>query len=214
MKCSECQEMLSEFIDDELIPDKRREVSAHLAVCANCEIVYNDLSQIVLASRNLPELAVRTELWDELHNKLQTKSRLRTLVQAAWTYRLNLAVGLPHVACLLLIVGGFGWSLLSSLEQPKKPVPVTKPVLLKVMQPEEAEVCNSIDRLMHTLQRRKDRWDPSLQHSFQRSLLIVDQAIQETKQLFERNPDDRIAYEMMMLSYKEKVRLLEQFSDF
>lgn len=221
MNCSDCQELLSEFIDNELSKVDRENVRAHLSQCANCESVYQDLSQIVCLSRNLPEMGIGNHLWVEIEREVH---RPPALWGRVWSYRLNFSVGLPQVLVAAMVIMGVGLAaifayrpyiptqkLLSSASSGRTVLATT--ALMNVMKPEEAEVQNSIDRLTRTVQQKKDKWDPSLQSVFQRNLGIVDRSIEESRQLVKNNPDDHIAYEMMMMAYKEKLRLLEQFAN-
>ncbi len=222
MNCSDCQELLSGFIDNELSVVDRENVRTHLSKCSHCESVYQDLSQIVCLSRNLPEVGVGSHLWAEIERKI-TPQRV-TLWDLVWSYRLNLSIGLPQVLVAAMVFMGLGLvatfayrpyissqNLLSSASSGRNILTTT--ALMNVMKPEEAEIQNSIDRLTKTVQQKQGRWDPSLQSVFQRNLGIVDRSIQESQQLVRNNPDDHIAYEMMMLAYKEKLRLLEQFAN-
>lgn len=223
MNCSDCQELLSGFIDNELSAVDREGVMAHLSQCVNCESVYQDLSQIVCLSRNLPEISLESHIWDEIERKVSPQS-LPDFWDLIWNYRLNLSIGLPQVLLTAIVIMGLGvafifayrpyissQNLLSSASS-NRTVLATN-ALMNVMKPEEAEVQNSIDRLMRTVEQKRVRWDPSVQSIFQRNLGIVDRSIEETQQLVKSNPDDHIAYEMMLLAYKEKQRLLEQFAN-
>jgi len=84
--------------------------------------------------------------------------------------------------------------------------------LAGVMNPEEAELYGEIDRLTQAVNQRREKWDPQMQELFDRNLAIVDRSVAECRQLVLRNPNDQVTHEMMIIAYKEKLRLLEQFS--
>jgi hypothetical protein len=82
------------------------------------------------------------------------------------------------------------------------------------MNPEEAELNGAISRYMQSLEKRRAKWDPKMQELFDRNLEIVDRSVAECRQMVLRNPNDQVAHEVLIIAYKEKLRLLEQFSPF
>ena len=63
MNCLDCQDLLSEYIDGDLKPNKRLLVSDHLKDCQECSLTHQDLKQIVGISQQLPLLVPKTDLW-------------------------------------------------------------------------------------------------------------------------------------------------------
>jgi predicted anti-sigma-YlaC factor YlaD len=53
INCSDCQGLLSEYIDNELIEVKQVAIRRHLRVCKKCNRIYLIVNQIVCESSNL-----------------------------------------------------------------------------------------------------------------------------------------------------------------
>ena len=73
---------------------------------------------------------------------------------------------------------------------------------------------NQIGVMSHTVEQRKNSWDPELRSAFERNLLYVDQSLIECRHQLNDNPADDISQELMLNAYREKVRLLASFENF
>ena len=233
MKCSDCQDLLSDFIDNELHELKQTQVRIHLEKCTECSTVHEDLTQIVPVSRVLPTLAPQNELWDRIEDEIRELTAKPAVHGKAgnwgrfWGYRLNLSISMPQlagsaiglIALLILtasvsyrpehITGGSPDSVLTAT----RGTIVARP-LTSVMTPEETELNGAISRYVQSIDKRRAKWDPKMQELFDRNLAIVDRSIAECRQMVLRNPNDQVAHEVLIIAYKEKLRLLEQFSSF
>jgi hypothetical protein len=233
MKCSDCQDLLSEYIDNDLHELKRTQVRLHLEKCAECVTVYQDLTQIVSVSRALPNLVPHTELWGRIEDEIRelsakpaAQSKSNTW-QRFWGYRLNLSLSLPQLAggtffmfVLLAVTASVSYHPEQISLLPKDGVLnstrgtiIARP-LVNVMNPEEAELSGAINRHMQSLDKRRAKWDSKMQELFDRNLIIVDRSLAECRQILMRAPNDEVAHEALIIAYKEKLRLLEQFSSF
>jgi hypothetical protein len=229
MNCSECQDLLSEFIDEELSENKRAFMQMHIDSCNECCAIFDDLSQIVSVSKELPLLSPENALWSKIEDEIRELKALPAQKQRTntwtrfWNYRLHLSLSMPQIAGVICLVMMLSLAATFTYLPEKSAIITSTPIaynhstivarpLANVMNPEEAELYSAIDRTMQTVNRRRAKWDPQLQTLFERNLAIVDRSVSECKQMVLRNPDDQIAHEMMMIAYKEKLRLLEQFS--
>lgn len=218
MNCLDCQEMLSEYIDGDLIPSHHQEISLHLDSCRECCSVQQDLEQIVQVSRNLPLLAPQNALWTKIEaeiSELTQPPRQSSLWERFWGYRLQLNFSMPQLVsglAGLAVIVGVGSTISYSPQQAINSSTTAVAAVRPAMNLEEAEVTGAIDRLSHTVQQRRTSWDPQLQDLFDRNLAIVERSVVDCKQMTERNPNDNIAHEMLLIAYQEKMRLLEQFS--
>lgn len=85
MKCETCQELLSEFIDDQLDEKSIARVKAHLTLCPRCAEIYEDFSSILgvcdlelSADTKLPN---EQALWCRINNIIETE--IKTDIVAA-----------------------------------------------------------------------------------------------------------------------------------
>jgi predicted anti-sigma-YlaC factor YlaD len=85
ISCSDCQDLLSEYIDNELIEVKQVAIRRHLRVCKKCNLIYLIVNRIVTESSKLftTTPAIEREL-EELTGHLRYCSlvRFRSISQA------------------------------------------------------------------------------------------------------------------------------------
>jgi len=68
MRCDECTELLSAYMDDELMRDEQQAVREHLATCADCE---REEQALALASRRIKESFMRHSTPDVLKARIR-----------------------------------------------------------------------------------------------------------------------------------------------
>ena len=71
-----------------------------------------------------------------------------------------------------------------------------------------------IGRLESLIDLRRTSWSPEMRGMFDRQMLYVDQSLAECRQGLASTPDDDVYEDLMLGAYREKVRLLEEFSDY
>lgn len=59
----------------------------------------------------------------------------------------------------------------------------------------------------------KARWSPEMRETFERNLLVIDQAVDHSLNELKRNPHDEISEQMLNDSLNDKLALLKEFSD-
>lgn len=233
MNCSECQNLLSEYIDNELSESGKNKIKSHLEKCRECRFVYEDLRQIVSVSKQLPLVVPQNEIWEMIERDISIYSSIsqqdaadlqvakqKPFWEKFWGYRVNFSFTMPQLAaaffCFMLVGLGFTLTyrpqILSSAALLNTKSSTVVAGTVSFMKLDEADLHASIDRHLECIRQRQGRWDPEIKRLFERNLAIVDRSVEECKQLVERNPEDQIAHEMMMMAYKDKVRLLEQFA--
>ena len=67
---------------------------------------------------------------------------------------------------------------------------------------------------MHIVEQKKKSWDSDLRLSFERSMVSVEDSLNESRREFTNNPDDEDCRELLKNAYREKVRILEGFANF
>jgi anti-sigma factor RsiW len=118
----EWTEKLSDYVDGELSGADRRQVEAHLAGCAHCAGILDDLQRIVARARSIDARPPRADLWPAIAGRIGAASHgsagpLRfpyaaTAVQLA-SRRVSLSLPQLAAAAVLLIAvsGGIVWSI-------------------------------------------------------------------------------------------------------
>ncbi len=63
------------------------------------------------------------------------------------------------------------------------------------------------------VQQRKANWNPRMRDSFERSLVALDEAVNESLGELRQNPHDEVAEEMLNSALRDKMELLREFGD-
>jgi anti-sigma-K factor RskA len=224
MVCDKCQELLSDYIDGSLELGEQLIVERHLADCAPCRVVRDDLLQIVHFSRQLPEQAPSNAIWSRIQSEIAAQRPTGFWSRAAtWWARVQnryLRLTIPQLAAsaaaLTIIV-----SIAVILSRPDAPTINETAMSLAQGSPLERNLLSSpdikqiehrIDELRETVEQRKVAWNPELRVAFDRNMLHIDQSLAECRQELNANPADQVSQDLMLNAYREKVRLLEEFA--
>ncbi|MBI4853084.1 MAG: zf-HC2 domain-containing protein [Acidobacteria bacterium] len=223
MDCLDYQDLLSEYIDGDLKPNKRLMVSDHLKCCQNCSQVYQDLKQIVGLSQQLPLLAPDNALWKKIEKDLSeismapqpnSKSTWAKFWQHRWQFTISapqLTTAFATLIVLTIFASTFSYAPQNSINYPLQNTIIAQPVKTYVASPAEIELIGTIERLSHSIKERYQEWDPEIQKLYNRNLILVNQTIEDCNELSKRKPNDPLVHELMVTAYQEKIRLLEQF---
>jgi Putative zinc-finger len=121
MTCHDAREWLSALLDDALEPDRRAEVEAHLAGCADCRFERDRLGATVSALRGLDRPRAPVGFVDRVVSRLRPVPWYRRL--AAWLF-LPLSIKLPAGAAAAVLVAGLAmliWERTPELRREVRP---------------------------------------------------------------------------------------------
>ena len=68
MDCERIEELLSLYLENDLGPDDRESVAAHLSTCRSCASLYTSLEQVQTSLSRFPEAAPSAALLDRLYS--------------------------------------------------------------------------------------------------------------------------------------------------
>jgi hypothetical protein len=71
----------------------------------------------------------------------------------------------------------------------------------------------SVEYWQQRVERRKASWNPRMRESFERSVYVLDQAVNDSLDDLNRNPHDGIAEEMLNSAMRDKIKLLREFGE-
>ncbi len=103
-KCSEIKELISQYIDDELNADERREFEEHMDSCEECRNELDELMQIVGLCKDVPEEELPADFKIELHQKLLEVQKQSEEASKPAFYRARYFKLFSSVAAVLLLV--------------------------------------------------------------------------------------------------------------
>ncbi|MEK7315621.1 MAG: zf-HC2 domain-containing protein, partial [Candidatus Eisenbacteria bacterium] len=112
---------LSDYLDDILSPAERRECGAHLAECAACTAVLDDLRDVVARARGLRELdasiGIGSDLWPGIESRIRELStpaprENRAASRGGWAghrFTLSMPQLAAGLAALVLVSASLLW---------------------------------------------------------------------------------------------------------
>lgn len=242
MNCEQCQELLSEFLDNELSDAGSAEIRGHLAVCISCASVCEDLAMLVDVSRlESAEIGVPPNpqaLWLRINNIIENEVRAEAakeqkarqaaaaLAPRRWSLSLTqlaaAVAGIALISSLLTFVGIRRYSEpADDLAQRPEPTIIDRVMgkLGLVETPAEQvkrkmrEREAAIEYWNNRVQARRGQWDTHLREAFDRNLNEINQAVAEYTLILDENPQDALSSEMLDTALNEKMELLREFSE-
>jgi anti-sigma-K factor RskA len=226
MLCSQCQELLSDYIDGLLELGEQSKIEAHISQCESCLIVRDDLLQIVHFSKNLPLHSPSSSVWMRIKAEIEATRRKGLSAQAGRFWAKVSSQGLRFrsewvtVAAIAISV-----SALVFVYQ-RGSVISTPPAVVQTQVPNESsankdamdsnirDMEQRIDNLKAVVDERSAGWNPQIKSSFNRDMSYIDQTLAQCHHDLTDDPQDDVCRELMLNAYREKVRLLEGFNDF
>lgn len=131
MCCAEHKHQIGRFLDDELAPDARAEVSEHLQICSACSLELANLRELTLGISDSSDVSVPSGLWDSIERRLNADADCPT-ERPVTGYRL-LRSRRWALAASLVFVCGLGMLGLSLMDSSAKASTINFGVLLDAL---------------------------------------------------------------------------------
>ena len=71
----------------------------------------------------------------------------------------------------------------------------------------------AIEYWRQRVEQRKARWNPRVREAFQHNMEVIDQAVSDSLSELRRRPHDEVSEEMLNAALRNKVELLQEFSE-
>lgn len=214
---------LSEYVDDELSVDERRELEAHLVDCGDCRETLEDLRRIVSEARALEERPPSEDLWPGIAERigagpaasvvdLESHRRSRS-----WSRRFTFS--LPQLAAasvaLMILSGGTAWLLSTSgtVAGPDgEPVASTLDATGNVLVADESlmEYDAAVAELQQLIADRRDDLDPRTVRIIEENLRVIDQAIAQARRAVAQDPASAYLNDYLAATMQQKLNFLRQ----
>ena len=226
MTCDLARDRISELVDGDLDRAARAELDAHLATCASCAALAEDLEVVRRASRSLPTLDPPERVWTAIARQLPAEAMNRSASRSSEWVKVSLAIAavlLAAVAITMLVRRGrsvesqVAESASPAMPAPAQPGPQTgaqsaDSADLKSLQSElqqaESHYENAIQKL-ETLARDRRTLNPQDAAILQKNLLLIDSAIGESRAALKAQPANDMAQESLFEAFRSKIALLQ-----
>lgn len=232
---------MSKFIDGELDEKRSANVTDHLAACAECTLLCDDLAQILLQCRE-PESTEAVPpnpaaLWRRINNLIESELPAEIPIEEkpkgwfarGWNLTFSQAgiavLTIALISSLLTIVGIRNYFEPPGSDLPARtsgPPSTFERLLSKVGladTPQQArerriqEQQAAIEYWDKRVQMRRMSWDHRMRAAFDRNLFEIEQAVNEYTLILQKDPEDQLSEEMLDSALTEKMNLLRQFSE-
>lgn len=238
MNCDECKGLINVFIDNELEETQAESIRTHLAACAECARVCEDLASILdVCSTGSPSDIVPPNsqaIWCRISNIIESEAKPPPPAAEPprgrfWQFSFaQLATALGCIAIVSSLVtfvlikrytqpSGADFTTRSAATQTTFEKVLSKIGLMET--PHQAlerrlkEQQAAIDYWNARVQGRRLQWDRATREAFDRNLKVIDESVTEYRTILQRDPDDELSGEMLDAVLSEKMNLLRDFSD-
>jgi anti-sigma factor RsiW len=212
--CERYLNAIHELVDGTLGPIRRAELELHLELCDGCRALAQDLQALAAAARSLDPLEPPDQAWQKIAGRLRAESRIGSPAPAI--ARRRSAALLALAAALVLVVG-------SSLYLLRTKTPAAPPAAAVAGTPQQArgnasaasavqgvdvatELALTEKHFQNAIQQASTT-DPATAAVLQKNLLVMNEAIAESRKALEADPQNGSTqlYEML----KRKIRFLQ-----
>jgi anti-sigma factor RsiW len=209
---------LSEYVDDDLTPDERRALDAHLVDCGDCRMTLAELRSVVARAAAVTPRPPERDLWDGVASQIGVKPSLDTLAarRAAWRISFTLPQLVAAGLALMVLSGGAVWvgqhggratalpelsAANGSGEAGVHRVPIVMP---------DPHYDEAVADLEQTLQRGRASLDPQTIAVIDRNVQAIDRAIEESRQALAQDPANIYLNNHLAEAKQQKLSLLRQ----
>jgi anti-sigma-K factor RskA len=238
MTCEQHLEALGEYVDGTLPPEERRRLDEHLATCEGCRGVAADVARIRKSATELPAVAPPERVWTRIANELDLQAAAaratatpgeepRRRPRAAFLRFLVAPIPLLGTAVVLLAVVA-GYLAISRTTVAPAPVKSAKVATAapgdSAAHAADADLVQSVEAELQQAEQHYEKaiagleqitkagqgnLDPQVAETLQRNLLVIDQAIRDSKQALDSQPTSELAQESLLEAFRRKVSLLQ-----
>jgi anti-sigma factor RsiW len=215
--CERYLNAIHELVDGTLGPIRRAELELHLESCDGCRALAADLQEIARSARSLDVLEPPDRVWKSIAGRLRTERGV-TEPAGALGRRRGIA-GLAIAAALVLAVGASFFLLRPSVtpppssttaQAPSEPAPSNPvpedPVQSVVM---ELAVTEKAFQNLVEASEATNTVDPKTAAALQKNLLVMNEAINETRKALVADPQSAPARASLYEVLKQKIQFLQ-----
>jgi len=217
--CERYLNAIQELVDGTLGPIRRAELELHLESCDECRALAEDLQAIAAAAQSLEPLTPPDRVWQQVAGRLRAEGRVSGTGPTA-VRRHSVAI-LALAAALVLVVGSSLYFLKRQAPVTPTPSPVASAPAPATPQPapgnaaapapvQASDIATSlaeIDKHFQNVIEQASTRDPATAAVLKKNLLVMNEAIAESRKALEADPQNRSA--QLYENLKRKIRFLQ-----
>jgi len=211
-ECDRFELELDAYMDGEIRPS----VPAHLRECVFCKVVFEDLTALRSAARELPLEEPSPVVWANIRAQLSREGAFAEKAGVwSWFWQLDFLrrpVPVAAFACMLAL--GCWLTAPQNNPQPKTtaslPTSAGEPTVVRSMAflagGEGLE--KAIRELEKAFKAREATLAPDVKATYENSLSSLDASIRECNDSLQREPGNSLAHEYLFAAYSQKAEVL------
>jgi len=218
--CERYLNAIQELVDGTLGPIRRAELELHLESCDACRALAEDLQAIAAAAQSLEPLTPPDRTWQQISSRLRAEGRAGS-TGPGLVRRQSVAI-LALAAALVFVVGASLYLLkrqapvaptpstpLASAPAPATPQPAPGNAAgpAPVQGSDIATSLAEIDKHFQNVIEQASTRDPETAAVLKKNLLVMNEAIAESRKALEADPQNRSA--QLYENLKRKIRFLQ-----
>lgn len=211
-------QQLSDYVDGELTANESATVEAHVARCAECRTVVEQLRGLVAAAGALPGTLPAADLWPGIQSRLAAEADVVRVEPVEHTQRRwRVTFTLPQLAAaavLLMLLSGGVVFLVRPASSPAEPrMADAVPPLADGIVPArlaDASFDTAVADLERILAAGRDRLDPETVRVLEQNLTVIDAAIEQSRQALEADPANAFLNSHLVSARQRKIALLRR----
>ena len=224
-RCERYEDQVSAYVDDELAPEARAELEAHVASCDWCATLAADLRTLAADARTMPLLAPSRDLWPAIEARIEAPVIALADAEPRRVRRWQVAPHWLAIAAAALVAVSSGVTYLVAARGDAAPVADGAELGPWVVTGGErtGDVQNAgagspsalpssydaeLARLQAMLAERRSQLDSSTVATIERTLRVIDDAIVESREAIARDPGSPFLHEQLDRTLARRVELM------
>jgi len=204
---------LSEYLDNELGPDERGRLERHLADCAECRQVLEQLRQVVHRAFTLPDREPDSDVWPQVSEAIAAGRVVPFQAKRPRRFAFTVPQLAAAAAALVVLAGAGAWFASGSLRRPEAPGTGGGLIPVAAAFDPGSRADSAITELERILREESSRLDTSTVRILAENLALIDRAIAQARQALEQDPGNPYLNEHLARTMRKKIEVLRQAAE-
>lgn len=224
---------LSEYLEGSLEAAAHREIEEHLAGCGACREVLEGLRAVVAGARTLGEIAPERDLWPGIAAAISAPLEAEALrgrgdvialptARRSEPGRRGLFLSIPQLAAASIVLVAASTALAwaarpdggaDAVVEAPAPDPTGPLSMASDVAAPSPELAVELERLERALEGVRDRLEPNTVRILEKSLGVIERAIEESRSALEVDPANAFVRDHLERAYREKAAYLREAAD-
>ena len=218
MTCADFNDAIQELVDGTLTGARRQELEQHLAGCPSCTALVEELLIVRRAARALPAMTPPDRVWERLAPVVGATAA-KDEPRPAWRDRVMVPLAIAAVLLAAVLITLVMRRLPRETPSADQNAAVAPPASAQPAAPDlgsieaemrqaEAHYENAIQKL-EALAKDQQVLDPRVAGDLRKNLVVIDQAIGESRAALRAQPTNERAQESLFEAFRSKITLLQ-----